>query len=82
MSIQVGMRDSPTLKRGNASRSTTATRSPPLARKVAAVVPPGPAPITSTSASRETLVTSASYPIARRPASLWAPGFATFPAPC
>src|SRR5258707_11216045 len=70
MSMQVGMRDSPTLKRGKASRSTRATRRPPWARKVAVVVPPGPAPITSTSASREELVTPASYPIGRRRASL------------
>ncbi len=36
-----GSSDSPTWKRGNASRSATATGRPPRARKVAAVDPPG-----------------------------------------
>ena len=44
-----GSSDSPTWKRGKASRSATATRSPPRARNVAAVEPPGPPPTTSTS---------------------------------
>src|SRR5690242_21883044 len=57
MSMQVGIKDSPTLKRGKASRSAIATRRPLWARKVAAVVPPGPAPTTSTSASRGSVVT-------------------------
>ena len=44
-----GMSDSPTWKRGNTSRSATATRRPPRARKVATVDPAGPPPTTSTS---------------------------------
>src|SRR4029450_3970413 len=44
-----GSSDSPMWKRGKASRSTSVTRRPPWARQVAAVEPPGPPPITSTS---------------------------------
>ena len=49
--MQLGTSDSPTLKRGNASRSTTVTSSPPRAMKVAAVEPPGPPPTMRTSVS-------------------------------
>src|SRR5262245_34261585 len=65
--MQVGTRDSPTLNRGNRSRSTSVTRSPPLARKVAVVLPPGPPPTTSTSASRAAVMVEASYTAGSRP---------------
>src|SRR2546422_4282065 len=43
------MSDSPTWKRGKTSRSNSATFSPPAARKLAALDPPGPPPMTTTS---------------------------------
>ena len=44
-----GISDSPILKTGTASRSSSSVRSPPRAAIAAAAEPPGPAPITITS---------------------------------
>jgi hypothetical protein len=49
--MQFGTSDSPTLKRGKGSRSTTVTSSPARARNVAVVEPPGPPPTIRTSVS-------------------------------
>jgi hypothetical protein len=44
-----GNKDSPMWKRGNISFSSTNTRFPARARKAAALLPPGPQPITTAS---------------------------------
>src|SRR4051812_33188443 len=67
-SLLNGKSDSPTWKRGNFSRSKTATRRPCLASTVAHVDPPGPPPQTTTSSSSGNEVvlidrkTTTSYP--------------------
>ena len=56
--IEAGSRDSPTWARGKCSRSSRATRQPLLASNVAAVLPPGPPPITTASKPSVTDISS------------------------